>query len=56
MVIQEFLHTVLTAHGQMEIPNTNGNVIVCNACKCFNGSSKGEQFSMLSAPWGKLLC
>lgn len=51
MLIQEFLYSVLTAHGQMETPCLN-NVIVCNAYKCFNGSSKGEH-SMLSAPWGK---
>lgn len=41
MLIQEFLHSVLTAHGQMEMPCL-GNVIVCSAYKCFNGSPKGE--------------
>lgn len=41
MLIQESLHSVLTAHGQMEMPYL-GKVIVCNAYKCFNGSSKGE--------------
>lgn len=36
MLIQEFLYSVLTEHGQMEMPSLD-NVIVCNAYKCFNG-------------------
>lgn len=46
MLIQEHLHSVLTAHGQMETPCLD-NMIVSNAYKCFNGSSKGEQHVVL---------
>lgn len=45
MLIQEFLYSVLTEHGQIEMPSLD-NVIVCNAYKCFNGCWKGEHIAL----------
>lgn len=53
MLIQEFLHSVLTAQGQMETPCLD-KVTVCNACKCFSGSSKEHRVLHVVCSLGKM--